>query len=61
MTVEQAVAEVAVEVYNQHVGDHRYHATLSGQPCGKCERLGEAVATLQAAATASVGLAGAGS
>jgi hypothetical protein len=56
MTVEQAMATVAVEVYGQHVSDHRYHASLGGSPCSLCKRLGEAAATLQQEATKSVGL-----
>jgi hypothetical protein len=56
MTPEQAMAEVAVHIHNQHVMDKRYHAAQGGQPCGKCKRLSEAATTLQAAAAASVGL-----
>lgn len=59
MTPEQAMAEVAVEVARyQHGQDNRYHAGLGGATCTRCQRLGEAAATLQEQATASIGLAG---
>jgi hypothetical protein len=57
MTPERAMAEVAVFVYNQHVSDHQYHASLGASGCVRCERLGEAASVLQEQATASVGLA----
>ena len=49
MTPKQAMATVAAEVYAQHVGDHRYHASLGGGRCSKCQRLAEAATVLSAA------------
>jgi len=54
MTPERAMAEVAVFVYNQHVRDNAYHASLTPGKCVRCERLGEAAATLQEQATKEV-------
>ena len=54
MTPARAMAEVAVYVYNQHVGDSRYHASLGGSKCIRCERLREAAVTLQEQATKEV-------
>lgn len=57
MTIEQAMAAVAVELHRLHVRDNQFHGSVTGPRCGRCDTLGEAAATLQEAATASIGLA----